>query len=93
MTQNEAILAHLKAGNSITGLECLKMRLGIRLASRINELRSEGHNIQDEWIEQDGMRFKKYFLAPGLSKSISSSQFQTQGVLLDAPTLAPNFDY
>ena len=44
-TQNEQILEVLKSGGSITALEA-QNRFGImRLASRINDLKSSGHTI------------------------------------------------
>lgn len=32
------------------------------LARRIADLRDKGYPIKDEWVEENGMRFKKYFL-------------------------------
>lgn len=50
MTQNERLLEYLQEHGSITGLEAL-MKLGIiRCASRIHDLRNEGHNIRGETI-------------------------------------------
>jgi hypothetical protein len=45
MSQSERILAHLKAGNSITPLEALHWFGCLRLAARILDLREHGHNV------------------------------------------------
>ncbi len=50
-TQKERLLEYLKAGNKVNPLQSW-IELGIyRLASRICELREEGHNIKKEMIE------------------------------------------
>ena len=45
MTQKEQILLHLEKYGSITPHEALKNYGIMRLASRINELRKDGHRI------------------------------------------------
>jgi hypothetical protein len=50
ISQNEAILRHLKAGGSITPLEALRYFDCMRLGARIHDLRELGHNIQVEYI-------------------------------------------
>ena len=45
MTQNEEILEHLKS-KPITQMDALLLYGCFRLASRINELRGMGHNIE-----------------------------------------------
>ena len=45
-TQNEAILASLKAGEKLTQFEALKYFGCMRLASRINDLKQAGHDIK-----------------------------------------------
>lgn len=57
----------MKEYGSITSLEAMK-DLGVsRLASRINELRNEGIEIDDVYLESknrlgEKVRYKKYFL-------------------------------
>lgn len=57
----------MKEYGSITSLEAMK-NLGVsRLASRINELRNEGIEIDDAYLESknrfgEKVRYKKYFL-------------------------------
>jgi len=65
MSQNQAILDYLKAGNTLTGLDALKLFGTMKLASRISELRDEGINIQDETIHDtnNGKHYKKYWLS------------------------------
>lgn len=46
MTQCERILNHLTAGETITPLIALHEYGVMRLASRINDLKNEGYNIQ-----------------------------------------------
>ena len=63
-TQNQAILEWMeKPGRSITSLEALSRFGCIRLASRIHDLRNAGNLIHDEWIEVNGKRVKRYFMA------------------------------
>ena len=65
MSQNIAILEYLKSGHTLTGLEALKLFGTMKLASRISELRDEGHNIQDELIcdEKTRKHYKRYWLS------------------------------
>lgn len=46
MSQAQDILSHLKTGESITQLEALNKFGCFRLASRINELRDCGYDIE-----------------------------------------------
>jgi hypothetical protein len=55
----------------------------MRCAARIIELRKEGHNI----ITEGEKHYAVYRLVSGVSSHVSASSFQTQGVLLDAPTV------
>ena len=51
MTQNERILRHLTDYGSITQGEALTEYGVMRLASRVNDLRREGHPIITERVE------------------------------------------
>lgn len=64
MSQNQAILDYLKAGNSLTGLSALKLMGTMKLASRISELRDEGFDIKDETIHDKvtGKHYKRYWI-------------------------------
>lgn len=60
-SQNKMILQAMREGKKLTALDAMQMGC-MRLASRICDLRNEGHGIQDEWIESNGKRFKRYFI-------------------------------
>lgn len=61
-TQNKQILAHLKAGHSITFWEAVE-RFGVmHLPRRILDLKQAGHKIADVWVRKDGKRFKRWSL-------------------------------
>jgi hypothetical protein len=62
MSQNEAILQYLKSGGSLTALTAANEFSCMRLAARIADLKSQGHDIADCWIEKNDKRFKNYFL-------------------------------
>ena len=50
MSQNEAVLSYLKAGNALTPLDALQ-RFGImRLGARCYELKRQGHPIVSEMV-------------------------------------------
>lgn len=67
MSQNQALLAALKAGKHITAASALELFGIFRLSARIHDLRKLGHNIGDAWREGTTrfgkqMRYKEYFL-------------------------------
>lgn len=63
-TQNANILAYLKEGHTLTGLEALTRFGCIHLPRRILDLKERGHKIADRWVkdERTGKRFKEWFL-------------------------------
>lgn len=61
MTQSETILNHFLAGKSLTVAEALTQYGVYALSQRVGELKAK-HPIQSEWVEQNGKRFKRYFL-------------------------------
>ena len=62
-TQKQKILAHLKAGLSITPLDALEMFECFRLGARIFDLREDGHPIQSAFVEtRSGKRVKEYWM-------------------------------
>ena len=64
MSQNEQILADLKAGKRITPMDALNDYGCFRLSGRIYDLRQEGHNIIAETkASESGARFAEYRLA------------------------------
>jgi hypothetical protein len=67
MSQSEKILYHLSSGKSITPIEALQSYGCFRLASRISELKREGHdivtNIKETWTQEGGLkRYAEYRL-------------------------------
>lgn len=62
MTQTTEILQHIKLFGKITPLEAFNLMGCFRLASRINELRREGHDIKTTMVESNGKRFAEYSL-------------------------------
>lgn len=62
-TQSQKILAWLQSGNTLTQLDALHMFRCMRLASRISDLRSEGHNIITQKEKHDGGFHARYSMA------------------------------
>jgi len=50
-SQNAMILAYLQEGHSITSYESLNLFGCMRLASRINDLRNKGYNIETTKVQ------------------------------------------
>lgn len=68
MSQNQAILDYLKAGNTLTGLDALRLFGTMKLASRISEIKDEIANedffIDEEMIKTPtGKRVMKYWIS------------------------------
>lgn len=63
MSQTDAILAHMEAGNTITPMEALNLCGSLALHSRISELRERGYAIDSVTRRENGKRFGEYFLA------------------------------
>jgi len=62
MSQNNDILRHLKAGNSITPIDALNLFGCFRLAARIYELRTKGHLIDTVDVRSGNKIFAAYKL-------------------------------
>ena len=60
MSQEQDILYHIHNIGGITPLEALEKYGCFRLASRINDLRSQGHKIQTIMVENKGKKYAKY---------------------------------
>jgi hypothetical protein len=50
MNQNLLILAHLKKGKRLTGLEALRLFGVSHLPRRILDLKEKGHKLESSWI-------------------------------------------
>ena len=56
-------MAHMKRFKSIDAIEALQLYGCFRLASRIHELRHNGHPIEREIVEgSNGKRYAKYYI-------------------------------
>lgn len=63
MIQQDAILAYLRQGNSLTPLEALNKFGCFRLGARIWELKHQGYDIRSELVRGDtGKHFARYRL-------------------------------
>jgi len=60
--QCAAILAALKRGRALTPADALEEFGCFRLAARIYDLRSNGHEIATTWERGDGKRWARYVL-------------------------------
>jgi hypothetical protein len=65
MNQHEWILRQLKMGRVITALDALNGCGSMKLATRISELKQDGHNIVTHMVYQNGKKFAKYQLIRG----------------------------
>jgi hypothetical protein len=61
-TQNDRIYGHLTRG-PISPLQALSRYGVMRLAARIDELRSKGHKITTSIVERKGKKFAQYRMA------------------------------
>jgi hypothetical protein len=59
-SQCSLILEHLTHGRTLTPIQALEMFSCFRLAARIEQLRSRGHLIDCELIEENGKSFARY---------------------------------
>jgi hypothetical protein len=62
MTQDDRIIAYLKAGSSLTGLEALELFGTMKLATRVSELKRQGFDIRSVRIHTNGKSFCEYRL-------------------------------
>lgn len=75
MTQNQMLLNHLLAGNSITQLEALNLYGIGRLASRVNDLKDRGVFVRSNFVKVtkangETARVKEYWLSPETIKAM-----------------------
>ena len=62
MSQNQAILQHLEAGNTITPAEAYALCGSLALHSRIAELRAQGYKVEMTLRHDNGKNYGEYFL-------------------------------
>ena len=61
-TQNAQILAHLRAGKTITFWDAVAEFGVMHLPRRILDLKEAGHDIVDSWEVSGGKRYKRWAL-------------------------------
>jgi hypothetical protein len=59
------ILKYLESGETLTPMDALNSMGVFRLASRINDLRKQGHNIVTEMVQHNGKEYARYHLVKG----------------------------
>ena len=79
-SQNQAILAHFRAGGSLTSLEALEKFGCLRLASRVSDLREMGHDIKSVWEKRGDKKFKRYYLPSPRLQAIQATPAMKQKV-------------
>lgn len=64
LTQANAILAYMQAGNGITPIEALDLCGCFRLSARIADLKHRGYDIVTEKVKVSGGKYvARYYLA------------------------------
>ena len=58
----QIILNHMLAGNSLSTYEAYDLYNITCFLQRVSELRDQGVTIQDEWVKNNGKRFKRYWI-------------------------------
>ena len=64
MSQEQDIIYHLRNIGPITPLEALNLYGCFRIASRINELRQQGYDINTTIVSDGNKRYASYSLEP-----------------------------
>lgn len=63
MSQDDKILAHLEAGNTVTPLDAFTIAGTLALHSLIARLRKRGYRIDMEMRHDNGKHFGEYWIA------------------------------
>jgi hypothetical protein len=63
MTQETMILEYLKAGNTITPLDALRLFNTMRLGARCYDLKRQGYPVKSRMIKNNGKHYAEYYLA------------------------------
>ena len=79
-SQCKQVLKHLKKHKSIMPLQALNLYGIYRLASRINELREDGHNIDTKMIYVGPVKFGKYIYKRKKSRKWVETLKQAQAI-------------
>jgi hypothetical protein len=62
ISQTTRILAHMKSGNTITGIEALNRFDCFRLPARISDIKKMGYDVKREMIDVNGKRVARYWM-------------------------------
>jgi hypothetical protein len=63
-SQASQILAHMKAGNTITGLEALNRFGCFRLPARIADIKKMGYDVKSDMVKANNKRVARYWMEP-----------------------------
>jgi len=75
ITQEEAVENYLRAGNTLTRIECLNLFHSIELPRIVFDLKVKGVPIESEIVKgENGKRYSRYFIR--LVKVEASGQLQ-----------------
>lgn len=67
-SKTEKLLAHLKAGKSISGLQAIRLFGLYRLSGQIRKLRLSGQPIVTKMVNEGKVRYASYSLSSKLKK-------------------------
>ena len=62
MTQTDAILSALRAGERLTALEILRRGWGMRAAGRVNDIRNMGYDVRTDMVRRGDAMVAEYWL-------------------------------
>ena len=69
MTQKKDILSFLLAGNTLSPREAMLHGWGMKLPTRISELKRDGWKISDTWEEEGKYNFKRYWIDKAMNET------------------------
>ena len=72
----QIILDHLLAGKTLSTYEAYDLYNITCFLQRISELRDQGITIQDEWVKNNGKRFKRYWIDQPINNDNDTSGVQ-----------------
>jgi hypothetical protein len=72
----QIILNHLLEGKTLSTYEAYDLYSITCFLQRVSELRDQGIAIQDEWVKNNGKRFKRYWIDQPINKDDDASGVQ-----------------
>ncbi|WP_201571959.1 helix-turn-helix domain-containing protein [Psychrobacter nivimaris] len=73
----QIILNHLLAGKTLSTYEAYDLYNITCFLQRVSELRDQGVTIQDEWVKNNGKRFKRYWIDQPINNDDDASGVQS----------------